>query len=214
MNTNPQCHGGSYRFLWRPVYTDEPYNVTRALLLMVILTATRSGEARECAGLKLIFISGYGLYLQKEWKLATASCSFIPAGYLHSGKYTWPAWWTGVPSPRKQQILSDMVLTSFLRKKKAVSDIPGRVATAHGFRSTFRTGVANRGIRGIWRKGPAHTLKNKVEAAYHRTDLLEQRVHRWCRHGRIMWCLKLWINNSEKCILYDHDLICDRSSSN
>ena len=36
------------------------------------------------------------------------------------------------------------------------------------------TGVANRGIRGIWRK--AHTLKNKVEAAYHRTDLLEQRV--------------------------------------
>lgn len=53
-------------FVATSVYSDEPYNVTRALLLMVILTATRSGEARECAGLKLIFISGYGLYLQKE----------------------------------------------------------------------------------------------------------------------------------------------------
>ena len=70
-----------------------------------------------------------------------------------------------------------MVLTSFLRKKKAVSDIPGRVATAHGFRSTFRDWCSEQGIRGIWRKGRlAHTLKNKVEAAYHRTDLLEQRV--------------------------------------
>lgn len=53
-------------FVATSVYTDEPYNVTRALLLMVILTATRSGEARECAGLKLIFISRYGRYQQKE----------------------------------------------------------------------------------------------------------------------------------------------------
>ncbi|MDR7991865.1 tyrosine-type recombinase/integrase, partial [Escherichia coli] len=33
-------------FVATSVYSDEPYNVTRALLLMVILTATRSGEAR------------------------------------------------------------------------------------------------------------------------------------------------------------------------
>lgn len=57
------------------------------------------------------------------------------------------------PSPRKQQILSDMVLTSFLRKKKAVSDIPGRVATAHGFRSTFRDWCSEQGYSRIWRKG-------------------------------------------------------------
>ncbi|STE87038.1 integrase [Escherichia coli] len=39
------------------------------------------------------------------------------------------------------------------------------------------TGVANRDIRGIWReRALAHTLKNKVEAAYHRTDLLDQRI--------------------------------------
>ncbi len=70
-----------------------------------------------------------------------------------------------------------MVLTSFLRKKKAVSDIPGRVATAHGFRSTFRDWCSEQGIRvDLAERALAHTLKNKVEAAYHRTDLLEQRV--------------------------------------
>lgn len=37
-------------FVATSVYTDEPYNVTRALLLMVILTATRSGEARNALG--------------------------------------------------------------------------------------------------------------------------------------------------------------------
>ena len=37
-------------FVATSVYTDEPYNVTRALLLMVILTATRSGEAGNALG--------------------------------------------------------------------------------------------------------------------------------------------------------------------
>ena len=45
MNTNPQCPEAVTAFVATSVYTDEPYNVTRALLLMVILTATRSGEA-------------------------------------------------------------------------------------------------------------------------------------------------------------------------
>lgn len=42
------------------------------------------------------------------------------------------------PSIRKQTALCDMVLTSFLRRINAPSDIPDRVATAHGFRSSFR----------------------------------------------------------------------------
>ena len=35
-------------------------------------------------------------------------------------------------------VLSDMVLTKFLRDHKAPSSEPRRVATAHGFRSSFR----------------------------------------------------------------------------
>jgi len=42
------------------------------------------------------------------------------------------------PSPRKQIVLSDMALISFLRRIKAESDVSGRVATAHDFRSSFR----------------------------------------------------------------------------
>ncbi len=80
------------------------------------------------------------------------------------------------PSPRKQIILSDMVLTSFLRRTNAKSDVPDRAATAHGFRSSFRDWCSEHGYpRDLAERALAHTVKNKVEAAYHRTDLLEQR---------------------------------------
>jgi integrase len=81
------------------------------------------------------------------------------------------------PSPRKQIVLSDMVMTTFLRKTGAISDTHGRLATAHGFRSSFRDWCSEQGIsRDVAERALAHTLKNKVEAAYHRTDLLEQRI--------------------------------------
>lgn len=68
-------------------------------------------------------------------------------------------------------------MTTFLRKTGAVSDTPGRFATAHGFRSSFRDWCSEQGIsRDVAERALAHTLKNKVEAAYHRTDLLEQRT--------------------------------------
>lgn len=80
------------------------------------------------------------------------------------------------PSVRDQVELSDMALTSLLRRLKAHSDIPGRVATAHGFRSSFRDWCSEKGYsRDLAERSLAHTIKDKVEAAYHRTDLLEQR---------------------------------------
>lgn len=47
------------------------------------------------------------------------------------------------PSPRKQIVLSDMVLTAFLRRVKAKSDVPCRVATAHGFVRVFVIGAVS-----------------------------------------------------------------------
>ncbi|CNG79471.1 integrase [Yersinia enterocolitica] len=73
-------------------------------------------------------------------------------------------------------MLSDMVLTSFLRRVEAPSNTSGRVATAHGFRSSFRDWCSEQGYpRDLAERALAHTVQNKVEAAYHRTDLLEQR---------------------------------------
>ena len=69
-----------------------------------------------------------------------------------------------------------MALTSFLRKHNAPSDTPDRVATAHGFRSSFRDWCSeNQYPRDLAERALAHAVSNQVEAAYHRTDLLEQR---------------------------------------
>lgn len=89
------------------------------------------------------------------------------------------------PSPR-EKVLSDMTLTALLRRVKAESDTPGRFATAHGFRSSFRDWASEHGYaRDLAERALAHTVTNQVEAAYHRTDLLEQRrplMEAWAQH--------------------------------
>ena len=77
---------------------------------------------------------------------------------------------------RKGTALSDMTLTKILRDAGIASETPGRTATVHGFRSTFRDWASEHGYgRDLAERALAHTVKNAVEAAYHRTDLLEQR---------------------------------------
>jgi len=72
--------------------------------------------------------------------------------------------------------VSDMALTKFLRDKEVVSDTPNRFATAHGFRSSFRDWASENGYpRDLAERALAHTIRSAVEAAYHRTDLLEKR---------------------------------------
>ena len=71
---------------------------------------------------------------------------------------------------------SDMTLSKFLKDRQVPSDVPGRCATIHGFRSTFRDWASEHGYpRDLAERALAHAISNKVEAAYHRTDLLEQR---------------------------------------
>lgn len=87
------------------------------------------------------------------------------------------------PAPRDGE-LSDMTLTSLLRKAKASSDIPDRYATAHGFRSSFRDWASENGYaRDLAERALSHAIKSETEAAYHRSDLLEQRramMQAWC----------------------------------
>jgi len=89
------------------------------------------------------------------------------------------------PSPR-DKVLSDMTLTALLRRVKAPSDTPSRCATAHGFRSSFRDWASEHGYaRDLAERTLAHTVTNKVQAAYHRTDLPEQRrplMEAWADH--------------------------------
>jgi integrase len=77
------------------------------------------------------------------------------------------------PGRRAGALLSDMSLTAVLRRMGR-SDI-----TMHGFRSTFRDWCAestgNSFPREICEHALAHSLPDKVEAAYRRGDLLEKR---------------------------------------
>ncbi|HFD3011132.1 TPA: tyrosine-type recombinase/integrase [Escherichia coli] len=159
------------------IYTEDRYNVTRGLLLFVILTACRSGEARAMEWCEIDF-------KRQIWT--------IPPGRMKGGvRHRVPLSTQALelleqmrglhetlvfPSPRKQTVLSDMVLTSFLRKTKAISDTQGRFAVAHGFRSSFRDWCSEQHYpHDLAERALAHTIRNKSEAAYHRTDLLNER---------------------------------------
>jgi hypothetical protein len=57
---------------------------------------------------------------------------------------------------------------------KAKNDTPGRVATAHGYRSSSRDWASESGYtRDLAERAIAHAVSNKFDAAYHRTDLIE-----------------------------------------
>jgi integrase len=77
------------------------------------------------------------------------------------------------PGQRGDAPLSDMSLTAVLRRMDR-GDI-----TVHGFRSTFRDwcaeSVANSFPREVCEHALAHSLPDKVEAAYRRGDLIEKR---------------------------------------
>lgn len=124
------------KFVTTHLATRGPGDSTRAALLFLILTATRSGEVRGAT-----------------WDEFD----------LHAGVWSIPA-----------------------HRMKAESDTPGRFATAHGFRSSFRDWASEHGYaRDLAERARAHSVANKVEAAYHRTDLLEQRrplMESWALH--------------------------------
>lgn len=76
------------------------------------------------------------------------------------------------PGAKRDKGLSNMSMTAVLRRMKR-GDL-----TVHGFRSTFRDWAAetNPAPREVAEAALAHTLRDKVEAAYRRGDLLERRA--------------------------------------
>jgi integrase len=97
------------------------------------------------------------------------------------------------PGQRPRQPLSAMALLMLRRRMQGAgqtlrwTDAEGRSITVHGFRATFRTwaGEATTTPREVVEAALAHTLKDKAEAAYVRTDLLERRralMEAWSGH--------------------------------
>jgi integrase len=90
------------------------------------------------------------------------------------------------PSARKNVALSDMALSEVVRRMNEGAedgapprwhDAEGRAVVPHGFRSTFRdwAGETRPEGREVVEAALAHSIKDKAEAAYARSDLLEKR---------------------------------------
>lgn len=139
-----------------------------------ILTAGRSGEVRAASWAEIDFdasiwtVPAEHMKMNREHRvpLSTAAVALLKA-MPRMGELIFPGAKEGKP-------LSDMSLTSVLRRMER------RDITVHGFRSSFRDwcaeSVANAFPREVCEHALAHSLPDKVEAAYRRGDLIEKRV--------------------------------------
>jgi integrase len=161
----------------RDVLHAGAYDTTKALLEFIVLTAARSGEARAMMWGEID--SDACVWTVPAGRMKTKVAHRVPlsSGVLKTlmPRLGAPSTDLAFPSPRGR-VLSDMALSTFLHKHNAHSSEPGRVATTHGFRSSFRDWASEHGYaRDLAERALAHAVANQSEAAYHRTDLLEQR---------------------------------------
>ncbi|BAV47803.1 hypothetical protein MesoLj113a_21680 [Mesorhizobium sp. 113-1-2] len=140
-------------------------------LEFAILTAARSGEVREARWTEFD--------MQKSvW---TVPADRMKAGREHSVPLSRQAMLVlnDIPKFLHSELvftaprggsLSDMTLSAVMRRM-------GVAAVPHGFRSTFRDWVAERTAypSDVAEMALAHSIRNKVEAAYRRGDLFEKR---------------------------------------
>ncbi len=139
-----------------------------------ILTACRSGEVRGASwdeidlDAKLWTIPAERMKAGKEHRvpLSTGALALLKS-LERKGDFVFPG-------RNPASALSDMSLTAVLRRMGH-----GNI-TVHGFRSAFRDWCSeapnNEFSREVCEHALAHSLPDKVEAAYRRGDLLEKRV--------------------------------------
>lgn len=138
-----------------------------------ILTAARSGEVRGATWAEIDLDAALWTVPAERMKggrehrvpLSKRAVGILEAA-PRVGDYVFPG-------SRAKSPLSDMSLTAVLRRMGR-SEI-----TMHGFRSTFRDwcseSVGNAFPREVCEHALAHSLPDKVEAAYRRGDLIEKR---------------------------------------
>jgi integrase len=152
-------------------------------LEFLILTACRSGEVRGATWHeidmeeRLWIIPPERMKAQREHRVPLSDTAFellrnLPR--LQGSNLVFP-------STKPSTAMSDMTLTAVLRRMSR-TDI-----TVHGFRSTFRDWAAETTIypRDLAEMALAHTIGNKVEAAYRRGDMLQKRfrmMNDWAKY--------------------------------
>jgi integrase len=144
-------------------------------LEFAILTAARSGEVRgarwEEMDLveKLWIVPAERMKMGREHRvpLSDRAVAILQEMFPQDAGLIFQ----GITKRGEPQPLSDMSLSAVLRRMKR-TDI-----TVHGFRSTFRDWVSETTDHSadVAEMALAHTIRNKVESAYRRGDLMDKR---------------------------------------
>ena len=159
-------------------------------LRFVILTAARTGEVRGMRwrevdlDAKVWVVPGERMKASKTHRVPLSPAAL---GVLHEVlPLRRKADDLVFPSVRKNTALSDMALSEVVRRMNTSNvagapplwrDAEGRPIVPHGFRSTFRdwAGETRPEGREVVERALAHSIKDKAEAAYARSDLLDKR---------------------------------------
>ncbi|HZF43642.1 MAG TPA: integrase arm-type DNA-binding domain-containing protein [Sphingomonadaceae bacterium] len=152
----------------------ERHSAGRLALEALILTAARSGEIRGATWSELDLEAGVWTVPAVRMKMGRVHSVPLSPGAVDVFKRAQalrvPASDLVFPGQNLKKPLSDMTLLKILR------DMDLGV-TVHGFRSAFRDWVAEQtDYPGeVAEAALAHTVGNKVEAAYRRTDFMDKR---------------------------------------
>ncbi|MCY4453733.1 MAG: tyrosine-type recombinase/integrase [Immundisolibacterales bacterium] len=163
------------------IRASQAWPSTRLALEFVVLTAARSGEVRGM-----------------RWDEVSGDVWTIPGSRTKAGReHRVPLPGAALAVLEAARELSDCAPDSLVfpsQRGRALSDMTlskamkdrGIDAVPHGFRSSFRDWCGETGIaRDVAEAALAHVVKDKAEAAYARSDLLERRadvMERWARY--------------------------------
>lgn len=155
----------------RKVRASDAWPATKLAFEFLVLTAMRSGEVRLARWHEFDMESGVWTIPAERMKAGRSHRVPLPARALeilneaeeYAGRGEW------VFASPTGRTLSDSTLSKLVREN-------GIGAVPHGFRSSFRDWCGETGQpREVAEQALAHVLKNRVEAAYARSDLFERR---------------------------------------
>ena len=169
---------------------DERDGIAALALRFVILTAARSGEVRKMRwrevdlGAKVWTVPGERMKAGKTHRVPLSPAALEALETVRP--LAKGAADLVFPSVRKNVPLSDMTLSEVVRRmneggepgaRPRWCDAGGRAVVPHGFRASFRmwAGETRPEGREVVEMALAHTIKDKAEASYARSDLLEKR---------------------------------------
>jgi integrase len=162
-------------------------------LEFLILTAARSGEVRGMVWDEVSFdeklwtIPASRMKADREHKVPLSDRALLILREQKEARrpinpYCFQGW-------RPGRSLSDVALTSLLRRMRVTAKVDGKdgIVTAHGFRSAFRdwAGDETHFAREVAEAALAHKVGDKAEQAYRRGDALKKRrelMDAWARY--------------------------------